>query len=205
MLFDFAGVMTDDPFGAMGSMAVQSGLEPAEFAAIAIGRGDYGSGDHPWHRLERGEIDLEEFDRATNELARSRGLDGFPPLPVDAILSSVMSVRPEMLSLAGELRAHGIATAIVTNNVRALGAWRELADWDEVFDLVVDSCHVGMRKPEPRIFHHTCDALGVDPAASVFLDDMQANVDGAVAAGLTGFVVSDAAPAIAEVRRLAGI
>lgn len=202
VLVDFAGVLTADPFRAMGAVAAGFGLEPAEFAAIAIGHGDYGAGDHPWHQLERGEIELEEFDRAADELARSRGHDGFPPLPVDHILTGVLEVRSEMLDLLRDLRAGGIATAIVTNNVRALGAWRSLEDWDQIVDVVIDSWEVGMRKPEPRIFRHACAVLGVDPATSVFLDDMQVNVDGATSIGMTGILVADPAVAISRVRAL---
>lgn len=204
VLFDFAGVITDDPFRTMGAAATGFGIDPKEFAAIAVGHGDYGAGDHPWHQLERGEIELDEFNQRTDELARARGHDGFPPLPVELILSGAMVVRPAMLELLADLRSAGIATAIVTNNVRALGAWRQLADWDELVDVVIDSCEVGMRKPEPRIFHHACAELGVRPSEAVFLDDMGANVEGAEAVGLNAMLVSDPVGAIAEVRRITG-
>ena len=204
VLFDFGGVITDDPFRAMAGGAVQTGIDLADFAKIAVGHGDYGAGDHPWHQLERGEIEQADYDRATDEIARSLGYDGFPRLPVDLILGSAMQVRPEMFDFLGELRAANVATAIVTNNVRALGAWRDLADWDAIVDVVVDSCDVGMRKPEARIFRHTCSQLGVDPRHAVFLDDMQANVEGAEAVGLTAILVEDPAVAIESVRSLVG-
>jgi epoxide hydrolase-like predicted phosphatase len=204
VLFDFAGVLTGDPFGALVRYAKASGIDAADFAKIAVGRGDYGAGDHPWHRLERGEIDLVDFDRAADEMARSLGYGGFPPLPVDSILAGALEVRQEMLELLGELRAEGVRTAILTNNVKALGAWRELADWDALVDVVIDSCEVGMRKPEARIFLHTCAALGVAPAHALFLDDMQTNIDGAAAVGLTGILVSDPSVAIESVKRLVG-
>jgi len=107
-----------------------------------------------------------------------------------------------MLELIGDLRAAGIGTAILTNNVRALGAWRDSADWDQLVDVVIDSCEVGMRKPERRIFEHACALLGVTPAEGVFLDDMKANVDAAVGMGLTAVLVTDPAEAIASVRQL---
>ena len=91
------------------------------FAAIAVGHGDYGDGDHPWHQLERGEIELHAYEQAVDSLAKERGHDGFPPLLVDLILSQVLVVRPAMLELLGDLRARGAATAILTNNVRDLG------------------------------------------------------------------------------------
>ncbi len=188
----------------MAGGAIEHGFDLGEFGAIAIGRGDYGNGDHPWHQLERGEIEVDEYNRAVDDLARKRGHDGFPPLPVDRILGFAMNVRPEMLHLISDVRTRGISTGIVTNNVRALGAWRDLADWDSIVDLVVDSSHIGMRKPEARIFEYVCSSLGVAPAQSLFLDDMQANVDGAVATGMHGILVSEPAVAIAEVLRLIG-
>ncbi len=202
VLFDFGGVITNDPFRVMAGAAVEHGFDLGEFGAIAVGRGDYGAGDHPWHRLERGEIELDGFNSAVDQLARDRGHSGFPPLPVDLILGAALILRSEMMDLIADLRGRGVATGIVTNNVKALGVWRDLADWESVVDVVVDSCEVGMRKPEARIFRHVCSALGVDPTNAVFLDDMQVNVDGAIAVGMRGILVSDPAVAVAEVLRL---
>jgi putative hydrolase of the HAD superfamily len=202
VIFDFGGVISEDPFRMMAGHAVSLGFEMGEFAAIAVGFGDYGAGDHPWHRLERGEIDVADYEEAVDAMARDRGHDGFPPLPVDLILSQALVVRPAMLELIGDLRSGGIATAILTNNVRALGAWRDSADWDQLVDVVIDSCEVGMRKPERRIFEHACESLGVTPAQAAFLDDMQANVDAATEVGLAAVLVTDPAEAIATVRRL---
>jgi putative hydrolase of the HAD superfamily len=201
VIFDFGGVISDDPFRMMAAHAVSQGFELGEFAAIAVGYGDYGQGDHPWHRLERGEIEVAAYEQAVVALARDRGHEGFPPLPVDRILSQALVVRPAMLELLGDLRAQGIATAILTNNVRALGAWRDFADWDQLVDAVIDSCEVGMRKPEHRMFHHACELLGVAPTEALFLDDMDANVKAAEEVGLTAVLVTDPADAIATVRQ----
>jgi HAD superfamily hydrolase (TIGR01509 family) len=97
-----------------------------------------------------------------------------------------------------------IAIGIVTNNIRALSSWRNSADWDSLVDVVIDSSEVGMRKPELRIYVHACSTLGVIPAEAVFLDDMQVNVDGAIASGMQGILVSDPALAISEVLQLIG-
>ena len=204
VIFDFGGVISDDPFRTMAATAVEHGFGLREFAAIAVGHGDYGDGDHPWHQLERGEIELDAYEQAVDSLAKERGHEGFPPLPVDLILSQALVVRPAMVELLGDLRTRGIATAILTNNVRALGAWRNSADWDQLVDYVIDSCEVGMRKPERRIFDHVCTVLGVTPAETVFLDDMQVNVDAAAQLGFTAILVTDATEAIAIVRQLVG-
>lgn len=204
VIFDFGGVICDDPFQTMGAIAVEHGFELAEFASICIGHGNYGDGEHPWHQLERGEIELSAYEQAVDEIARDRGHEGFPPLPVERILSSALVIRPAMLELLEDLRAEGIATAILTNNIRALGAWRDSADWDQLVDVVIDSCEVGMRKPERRIFDHACALLGVAPTEAAFLDDMTANVDAAAHMGLTAVLVTDPTEAIATVRQLIG-
>ena len=200
VIFDFGGVISDDPFRTMGKAAIEFGFDLADFRTIAIG--DYGSGDHAWHKLERGEIELADYNASTDALAKQRGHAGFPPLPIDMILNQILVVRPAMLELMGELRACGIATAILTNNVRALGAWRDSADWEQLVDAVIDSCEVGMRKPEPRIFEYACAHLGVALNESVFLDDMVVNVDAAAALEMTAVLVADPAEAIATVRQL---
>lgn len=202
VVFDFGGVLSNDPFKAMASVALDHGFDLPEFATIAIGRGDYGSGGHPWHQLERGEIEVAEYEEAVNALAKQRGHAGFPPLPVDLLVGQALTVRPAMLELLSELRSGGIGTAILTNNVRALGAWRKSADWDHLVDAVIDSCEVGMRKPEPRIYAYACDQLETTTARTVFLDDMQVNVDAAAATGMTGVLVTDPAEAIATVKQL---
>src|SRR5215207_4909928 len=91
------------------------------------------------------------------------------------------------------LRTDGYKTALVTNNVREAGPqWRDKVPLDELFDVVVDSSEVGMRKPNPAIFVHTLELLGgVDPASAVFLDDHPGNVAGAERAGLHAILVAD--------------
>jgi HAD superfamily hydrolase (TIGR01509 family) len=90
------------------------------------------------------------------------------------------------------------AVVFCTNNVReGSDAWRDRIPVDDLFDAVVDSSAVGMRKPDPRIYLHTLDLLGVaDPARAVFLDDHPGNVAGAERAGLAGIVVADPAEAL---------
>lgn len=202
VLFDLGGVLTENPFGAMVTASSRVGMDVREFADIAIGRSDYGGGSHPWHQLERGEIELDDYNVAIDQLARDRGHeDGFPPLPVD-LISADLAIRPAMIELVTDLGAAGVPTGMVTNNVQALASWRDLADWDALFDVVIDSSAVGMRKPEPRIFQHACAELGVELTASAFLDDMEPNVDAAAAIGMTAILVDEPAPAIARVRDL---
>jgi epoxide hydrolase-like predicted phosphatase len=165
--------------------------------------GDYGSDtDHPWHQLERGEITMTEFGIGLVQRAADAGVE----LDFTALRSyhADMAAHPRMVETIAALKAEGYRTGLVTNNIKEAGEdWRGLVDLDALFDAVVDSCVVGMRKPDPRIFLHALEQVGgVAPERAVFLDDHPANLDGARRAGLRGILVKDVDEAVAELHAL---
>jgi putative hydrolase of the HAD superfamily len=98
--------------------------------------------------------------------------------------------REAVVERARAIRSSGIRTALVTNNVVEFGeGWRSLVPVDDLFEVVIDSCHAGVRKPDPRIFALALDALGVAAERCVFLDDHPANVAAAESLGMRGIVV----------------
>jgi putative hydrolase of the HAD superfamily len=115
-----------------------------------------------------------------------------------------MAAHPRMVEAIADLKAKGYRTALVTNNIKEAGDdWRALVDLGALFDAVVDSCVVGMRKPDPRIFLHALDQMGgVAPERAVFLDDHPVNVEGAQRAGLRGILVTDVDDAVDELHAL---
>ena len=146
-------------------------------------------GDHPWHRLERGEMTLEDARQALREMAADRGYDVDP---VDFLMRLARDdhQREEVVQRALAVKGRGVRTACVTNNILEFGeGWRSLVPVDELFDAVVDSCHAGVRKPDPRIYQLALDAVDAAPEAAVFLDDHPANVAAAEALGMRGIVV----------------
>jgi epoxide hydrolase-like predicted phosphatase len=201
VLFDFGGVFMESPFAAVRDFGAGLGIDPQRALELLFGPYDRDT-DHPWHRLERGELSLLEARQAIFEL-------GDPEERIDlfAALGSLRnaSVRADMIEIAREARARGVKTAIVTNNVREFGdAWRSMLPLDELFDAVVDSAHVGMRKPDPRIFQLALERLGgVPPEQAVFLDDFQGNVAAAERVGIRGILVEeDPRPAMKALRAL---
>ena len=190
VLFDFGGVFMDSPFAAVRSFGEQSGIPDDGVLEMVFGRYDADT-DHPWHRLERGEIDLASARQAILDLSADRGhrVDLFEAFATMARAG----VREEMVEVAREVRAAGLRTAIVTNNVREFGAsWRAMLPIDELFDAVVDSHEIGLRKPDPRIFEHALAQLGGIPAGrSVFLDDFAGHVVAAERLGMRGILVGD--------------
>jgi epoxide hydrolase-like predicted phosphatase len=205
VLFDFGGVFTQSPFEAVRLHGDELGADPELVLAVLFGDYDQDT-DHPWHRLERGEIALDAARAEINELASARGL-GFDPFGAFAKFGTGGHMADAMVERTRRLRADGVRTAIITNNVREFGdGWRSLIPVDELFDVVIDSSHAGVRKPDPRIFQLALDALDVTAAQSLFLDDFPGNVAAADAIGIRGILVGpDRLAAIAELdARLGG-
>jgi putative hydrolase of the HAD superfamily len=184
VFFDFGGVFINSPFAAAAQAARDRGIPEEELLELIFGPYDL-DGDHPWHRLERGEVSFADASAAIAELARASGHHGVDPMEVLMALATDRGVRDFMVDLVRDLRAQGIATSIITNNLAEFGeAWRAMIPVDELFDDIVDSCEVGMRKPDPAIYRLACERLGVTPEASLFIDDHQGNVAGARSVGM---------------------
>jgi epoxide hydrolase-like predicted phosphatase len=199
VLLDFGGVFTTSPFEALRSLADDRQIDFDEAMSVMFGPYDRDT-DHPWHCLERGELDLESCREAVRVAAEEAGFE----LDLFAVLERMGSgggVRPDVVERVAAIRAGGRVTALVTNNAAEFRVlWRSLVPLDDLFDAVVDSSEVGIRKPDPRIFLHTLDQLGnVDAANSVFLDDYEGNVIAARRLGMHGIVVDpDHVPAFDE-------
>ena len=190
VLFDFAGVFTLSPFSALAAASVELGLPPTTIAEILMGPYDRDT-DHPWHQLERGEISFADARIALLALAAERGLEGDPLVHL-ARLGGADDQRAAMVERVRALRAAGVRTALVTNNIAEFGdGWRAMVPVDELFDVVVDSCRAGCRKPDPAIFHVALEALGAGPGDAVFLDDYAGNVAAAESVGIRGILVGD--------------
>lgn len=203
VLFDFGGVLTaSSPFTMLGELGRDAGVDPQAVLELVLGP-YHEDTDHPFHRMERGEISAVAW------LAEAASALGAVGVELDVRrLTEVfgsLGVHDVVVDRVRSLRADGYRTAIVTNNVReAAAAWRAMLDIDALFDVVVDSSEVGMRKPNPAIYHHALALLGgVAPDRAVFLDDAVGNVAGARAAGMHAVLVGpDPVPALAELDRI---
>jgi putative hydrolase of the HAD superfamily len=176
VLWDFAGVCVSSPWAALAD-AGGGNLE------LLIGTYDEDT-DHPWHRVERGELAILDWVTEITELGKAQGIEiDFSPLQR---LLGDMEVHHEVVERIRALRAEGYRVGLVTNNVReGSAAWRAKIPVDDLFEVVIDSSEVGMRKPNPAIYHLALEQLGVtDPATAVFIDDALGNVEGARRAGL---------------------
>jgi len=188
VVFDFGGVFTASPFDAVATMSGVAGVEPDTALRYVFGSYERDT-DHPWHRAERGEMTLEEARLEIMSETRAAGHE----LDVFDLLSSMggSGIREDMVDRVRVLRTDGVRTAMITNNVIEFrDYWRTMIPLDDLFEVVVDSSEVGMRKPDRRIYELTLDRLGSEPARSIFLDDHPGNIAGAEACGLRGVLVT---------------
>jgi putative hydrolase of the HAD superfamily len=199
LISDFGGVLTT-PLAA-GFLAYQ---EEAPISLEELGRGMQAAaeiyGEHPLHSLERGEISEQEFARRLAEQLH----DGFDLARLRELYFERIDPNTPMIDFVGELRGRGLRTALLTNNVREWEPlWRaKLPELDEIFEIVVDSAFVGMRKPEPGIYELTLERLGGGLRAEecLFVDDIELNCEAARELGMTAVRFDHAEQAIAELR-----
>jgi len=189
VFWDFGGVFTSSPFVAMVSYAEKIGVEP-QLVSDALFGPMYDTPDHPWHQLERGEAALSvATDHAKAELAK-HGVEFSLGEMFSTMSKMADGSRPLVRQRAEALRAAGMKQGIITNNLAEFrDMWRSTMPIDEIFDDVVDSHEVGLRKPDPAIYRLAADRLGVALERSVFLDDLAANVDAAAALGMQAILV----------------
>ena len=203
VLFDFNGVLTTSPFAHMAALGTDAGVDGQVVLDLMLGPYDEDT-DHAWHRFERGEITAADYGLDLFQRAQEANVQlDFGSL---ADMMSRLEIHDVVIDRIRALRADGFRTGLVTNNVKeASKQWREMVPVDELFEVIVDSSAVGMRKPNPAIYLHALELLGgVEPARAVFLDDAAGNVRGAESAGLHAILVDAADPtgALAELDAL---
>ena len=197
LICDFGGVLTTPLQEGFLAYQEESGVSLEELGK-AMGRAAEEHGDHPLFALERGEITEAEFrDRIERHLD-----DGFDLTRLRTLYFDRLDPNRAMIEFVRGLRGRGVRAALLTNNVREWEPlWRaKLPEVDELFELVVDSAFVGLRKPDPAIFRLTLERLGgVAPERCVFLDDLDVNCAAARELGMAAVRYESAEQAILEV------
>jgi epoxide hydrolase-like predicted phosphatase len=206
VIFDYGGVFSSPLFRGIGKFEADMGYPSGAVLELLFGDKGYvgvegwghvtdndpeaavgrESVTHDWHRMEIGEMTLDDWFAGITE--RAPDVLG-QPINMDAYLKFMaempVGVHWSVVHKARELLAAGVPIALLTNNVKEWGShWRATFPVDELFEIVVDSCEVGMRKPDARIYLLTCERIGVKPEASVFIDDNAENIAAARALGM---------------------
>ncbi|HEX2161652.1 MAG TPA: HAD family phosphatase [Thermoleophilaceae bacterium] len=197
VISDFGGVLTTPLGNAFAAWSKESGVALEDLGKALVASHER-HGEHPLFLLERGELTEPEFmARLEQELGGQR-LDGMG----EAFMAG-LERNHEMIELLADLRDRGLRTALLTNNVREWEArWRAmLPEIDEIFEVVVDSAFVGMRKPEPEIYHLTIERLGggLCPEDCIFVDDLPVNCDAARDLGMVAVLFETTAQARADI------
>jgi epoxide hydrolase-like predicted phosphatase len=198
---DFGGVLTTPLFRAFAHVQEDHGI-PLEALGRAMFRAANERGENPLFPFERGEMTEREFLTIVSaalraEVGRDVTLEGFAERyfarlePNERMIEHLRSLKED----------RGLRLAMLTNNVREWESrWRSMLPVDELFEIVVDSAFVGMRKPDPAIYELTLERLGLPAEACAFVDDLEVNCDAARALGMTAVRFEDTDQAIAELQ-----
>jgi putative hydrolase of the HAD superfamily len=198
---DFGGVLTTPLLRSFASLAERSGIGLEEIG-LALARVTGEDGRNPLYELETGRLTEADFLARLEaglraETGRDVELGGFR----EAYFGN-LHPNQELIAYLRGLRDRGLRLAMLTNNVREWEPlWRAKLPVDELFELVVDSAFVGMRKPDPGIYTLTLERLGLPATSCLFLDDLDVNVEAARQLGMTAVHFQDNAQAIAEIDR----
>jgi putative hydrolase of the HAD superfamily len=206
VLWDFGGVILSSPFEAFAQYERNVGLPVGLIRQLNSRNPD----SNAWARMERSEVDPAQFVTLFEAEAAALGhrLDGWRVL---SLLSG--EIRPEMVEALRRCRQR-FRVACITNNMRAgdgAGMARSaekaaaVAEIMQLFEHIVESSRLGMRKPDPRIYRHACELLGVRPEECIYLDDLGINLKPARAMGMRTIKVTDPQQALAELEAMTGL
>ena len=203
VIWDFGGVLTTSPFEAFTRFETERGL-PADIIRRTNAANHL---ENAWAKFERAEVDIEAFDAlfATESKALGAEVRGKDVLP---LLSG--DLRPEMVEALKRIKAR-FKTGCITNNLPAdairgrSGRSLYVAEIMVLFDHVIESAKIGLRKPDPRIYQMMIETLKVDPRHCIYLDDLGVNLKPARDMGMTTIKVVNAAQAITELEAATGL
>jgi len=203
VIWDFGGVLTTSPFEAFARFERERG-----FPMDIIRRTNAANHlENAWAKFERAEVDVETFDQLFADESRAlgaevRGKEVLPLLQGD--------LRPEMVEALKRIKA-SCKTGCITNNLPAnaigstSGRSLYVAEVMMLFDHIIESAKIGLRKPDPRIYRMMIEALQVDPKKCVYLDDLGVNLKPAREMGMTTIKVASAPQALAELEAATGM
>jgi epoxide hydrolase-like predicted phosphatase len=186
LVVDWGGVLTSGIADAFSQWAEAEGVDYGHYLAALrqwIGPEAVDPSQNPVHAFERGEMEVPDFER---RLAKALSEHGSPVRAEGLIARMFVGlelVEESMIGLVRRAKAQGVRTALLSNS---WGNDYPREGWDTLFDAVVISGEVGMRKPEHRIYQHTLRLIDVRPAQAVMVDDLQPNVRAAVEVGMVG-------------------
>ncbi len=200
VVFDFGGVLITPITNQVGEVAKRHGVTTAVLLEVLLG--PRASGDHPWHRAERGELAVSEIQGLLGPWAEAAGISLHGD-EIDALLAPGGYSRVEvMVERIQQLRTRGVRTGLLTNTFAEFRPTM-MKDLDFAwFDAVVESFAVGARKPESAIYEATARSLDVAHHEIVYLDDFDQNLEPASQLGWSTIHVVDPIDALTRLDEL---
>jgi putative hydrolase of the HAD superfamily len=201
VIWDFGGVFTSSPFEAFARYEREKGLPENLIRQINSAN----PLENAWAKFERSELDLDQFDVEFANEARALG-HHVPGKDIIALLSG--DFRPDVIEALRRIKKAGYKTGCITNNVPANmsgskeGRTLYAREIMEMFDHLIESSKIGIRKPNPRIYEMMCEELSVEPSACIYLDDLGMNLKPAKAMGMATIKVESGPQAIGELEKL---
>jgi putative hydrolase of the HAD superfamily len=195
VMFDFGGVISTSPFEAFARLETEHGLPPGFIRSVNATNPDANA----WAQLERGEIGLDEFGPEWAAESRALGYEVDGRVVLERLGGDI---RPQMVAA---IKSCGTIykTACLTNNFGAVeSVSKEVAAVYALFDAVLESRVLGVRKPDLRFYELACTTVGVQPEEVVFLDDLGINLKPARALGMRTIRVTDPDQALVELERV---
>jgi epoxide hydrolase-like predicted phosphatase len=197
LILDFGGVVTTDFYAALSAFCVREGLGPGAFVHALR---DTGEGRDALAAVESGRISQRAYEQVIGRLlgVDDRGL-------VARALADLRP-RPEIADLVSRARTVGVRAAALSNSW-GTGSCDPYDGYglNDLFDAVVISDQVGIRKPDPAIYLLTAAKIGVPAAECVFVDDTAANLPVARDLGMATVHFTDVEAGVAEIERMLGI
>ena len=197
IIWDFGGVITSSPFDAFNEFEEVNSLPKDIIRTINSENPDMNA----WAQFESNSITIDQFDDLFLKEAKAKGFD-IKGRDIIKLLKG--SIRENMVSFLRELKAD-FKLGCITNNVKPSSEENtdnETKEAMSIFDNVIESSIVGIRKPNPEIYMMSCDALNVSPDQCIYLDDLGINLKPARELGMTTIKVIQPEDAIQEVRNL---
>jgi putative hydrolase of the HAD superfamily len=206
VISDFGGVLTTPLLDSFSAFQDETGISGATLGR-AMQRIAERDGAHPLFELEKGNLTEPAFLAQVSE-ALEPELGHRPEMHrFKEIYFRALKPNEPMIEQMRALRERGYRMALLTNNVREWEPyWRSMVPVDDIFEVVVDSGFVGMRKPQPEIYELTLERLGDGIAAAdcLFVDDLEVNIDAARTLGMTAVHFRASEQAIGEIESALG-
>lgn len=200
LLVDYGGVLTSSVLASFGAFCDDEAIDVEVFKQVMLGAGR--TPDSPFARVERGEIDQDEFDRQLAQMLTDACGRAIEASNLKQRLFARATADEAMARAVRTIRDRGVTTVLVSNSWGGHDYPTQMLE--QLFDHTLISGLIGMRKPDAEIYLHAASVAGAEPGSCVFIDDFRVNIEGAEAVGMTGILHRETPETLARLDELFG-